>query len=306
MTTAPDEREDKPAWRLVPPRLKAAVEGVIGSPVVRGVRVYGGYGPSATYALRHADGSRTFFKGTYPLSDSSGVRWALDREETVYRRLGSYIRPWAPQYLGSVRADGWHGVLLEWVDGTPALPWTPGKAMTAARSFASFHASTLGRPLPQWLSRTQHLDFAAYWGHLGDDDGAIRRLAALAGAQSTQAIEWLRGNLETLQRAERALSRAPEPCALLHFDTRSDNVRLETEMLRVFDWRSASDTASPAAMRGHGCTRSACAWRSTSCVAGGGSPLSIRELSPRGRWKPIPTSGSPSMKSSRRIAPLCC
>ena len=43
---------------------------------------------------------------------------------------------------------------------------------------------------------------------------------------------------------ERELERARPPFALLHFDTRSDNVRIQGDRLRIFDWPFA--TAGPA------------------------------------------------------------
>ena len=43
---------------------------------------------------------------------------------------------------------------------------------------------------------------------------------------------------------ERNLEHAPPPFALLHFDTRSDNVRIHGDRLRIFDWPFAS--AGPA------------------------------------------------------------
>jgi hypothetical protein len=236
----PFEREDKPPWSGVPAPVKEAAARVLGSPVVRAARTYGGYGPSATYRLTLADGNRAFFKGTYPLPEGSGVRWALDREEVLYRRLGGMIEPWAPEYLGSVRADGWHGLLLELVGGMPALPWTPSKAMRAMRSYAAFHASTLGRAAPRWLSRTQHREFGVFWRRIARDPAALDRLAALAGPLKGEAMDWLLTHVGTLGRGERALRSAAEPYAVLHFDTRSDNIRLEGGLLRLFDWPFAS------------------------------------------------------------------
>lgn len=220
--------------------LKLTVARLLGAPVIRAVRTYGGYGPSATYRLTTADGSVAFFKGTYPLPEGSRVRWALDREERVYRRLGGTIQPWAPAYLGSVRADGWHGLLLEHLGGAPLLPWTPTKASRAVRSYAAFHDSTLGRPMPRWLSRTQHREFSGFWRRMAADEVARVRLAALAKDRSDEARHWLNAHLPALRSAERALRAAPEPHALLHFDTRSDNLRLHGELLRIFDWPFAS------------------------------------------------------------------
>lgn len=234
------EREAKPAWAEVPAQLKADVARVLGSRVVRAVRAYGGYAPSATFRLSCADGRRAFFKGTFPLPEGSAVQWSLESEERVYRRLGSHIAPWAPAYIGSVRGEGWYALLLEDVGGESVLPWTRSKAMRAARSYAEFHASTLGQALPRWLPRTQHRAFAVFWRKLADDDEALTRLAALAGEQAADAREWLDANAGALRGAERALWRSTNPSALLHFDTRSDNVRLDGELLRIFDWPYAS------------------------------------------------------------------
>jgi len=236
----PLEREDKPPWSVVPAPVKEAIAHAVGAPVVRATRTYGGYAPSATFRLALADGRRAFVKATYPLPEGSGVRWSLRREEVVYRRLGELIRPWAPEYLGSIHADGWHVLLLELLDGSSVLPWTGPKAIRALQSYARFHASTLGRPLPRWLSRSQHREFSTFWRRIGSDESAIDRLAELAGPRAGEARDWLRRHVEVLSRWEWALRQAPEPSALLHFDTRSDNVRLQGTTLRIFDWPFAS------------------------------------------------------------------
>ena len=77
------QREDKPTWSGVPRAVRAETERLKGARVVRATRRFGGYGPSATFHLRLADGRTAFFKGVYPLPEGSGVRWALDEEERV-------------------------------------------------------------------------------------------------------------------------------------------------------------------------------------------------------------------------------
>jgi Ser/Thr protein kinase RdoA (MazF antagonist) len=118
-------------------------------------------------------------------------------------------------------------------------PWSSRTARLAARSFARFHAATLGRPMPRWLSRTQHARFGAYWRGL-ERDGQLGRTASLAGRRSDEAREWLDVALPVLVEHERALSAARPPFALLHFDTRSDNIRLLGDRMVMFDWPFAS------------------------------------------------------------------
>ena len=235
-----DVREYKPAWSAVPPRVREAVAELLGSPVVRAVRTYGGYAPSATFRLVLGDDRRAFFKGTYPLPAGSAVRWFLEGEERAYRRLGRYMQPWAPAYLGSVRASGWHGIVMEDVQGASVLPWTTGKARRAARSYATFHRDTYGKPLPAWLSRKQHREFGAFWSGIARDDGRATAIARLAGDRRREAGRWIEQALPSLVRWERALGRSKEPFALLHVDTRSDNIKLQGDLLRIFDWPFAS------------------------------------------------------------------
>ncbi|HET8568162.1 MAG TPA: hypothetical protein VFM93_04165 [Candidatus Limnocylindria bacterium] len=229
--------EPKPPWTAVPAAMKAEVARILGSPVARAERVYGGYAPSATYRLLLADGRRAFFKGVYPTD--SGAKWDLDREEEIYRGALEYMRPWAPDFYGSTRADGWHGILLEDLGPQNSLPWTAAKARRAARSYAEFHKNTYGRKLPRWLSRVEHRDFSAFWDRLAGS-GELDRTAALAGARAEEAAEWLDVALPVLRETARALAHARPPFALMHFDTRSDNVWLHADLLRMADWNWAS------------------------------------------------------------------
>jgi phosphotransferase family enzyme len=167
------------------------------------------------------------------------MRGALPREERVYRELGRYIRPWAPAFLGAFKRRDWHVLLLEDVGAQTMPPWSPAKARRSARSFAKFHASTHGRPLPRWLSRTEHHDLAGYWRGLAES-GELAKTAALARRRVDEAREWLDVALPVLRESSERLVRLRAPHSLLHGDTRSDNTRLQGEQLRMFDWNFAS------------------------------------------------------------------
>src|SRR5262249_23751053 len=155
--------------------------------------------------------------GSYPLAADSHVEWVLHREIPVYVRLRRWISPWAPAYLGSLRAAGWHVVLLEDVGGESGLPWTPSKVRRATRSYAEFHARSLGRNLPSWLARDRHRGFGVFWRRLGREPGGLRRVASVAGSRRREAHAWLVRALPVLSRAESGLGRAREPSVLMHF-----------------------------------------------------------------------------------------
>src|SRR5437773_6618337 len=227
--------EAKPPWSAVPPEVKAEAAKLLGAPVVRAERVYGGYAPSATFRMALANGKRTFFKASYPLPQGSAVIWSMKAEERAYRELEPLIAPWAPKFLGSFERDGWLVLLLEDLGPRSVPPWSAGKARVAARSYARFHKRTLGRRLPRWLSRTQHANFGGYWGLLAER-GELHEVAALAKRRADEAAEWIAVALPVLRDLERGLARARRPFALLHFDTRSDNIRITKGRLRIFDW----------------------------------------------------------------------
>jgi len=182
-----------------------------------------------------ANGKRTFFKASYPLPQGSAVIWSMKAEERAYRELEPLIAPWAPKFLGSFERDGWLVLLLEDLGPRSVPPWSAGKARVAARSYARFHKRTLGRRLPRWLSRTQHANFGGYWGLLAER-GELHEVAALAKRRADEAAEWIAVALPVLRDLERGLARARRPFALLHFDTRSDNIRITKGRLRIFDW----------------------------------------------------------------------
>jgi hypothetical protein len=230
-------REDKPTWSMVPRPVRDETERLLGAQVGRATRRFGGYGPSATFHLSLSDGRSAFFKGVYPLPEGSGVRWALDEEERVYLHLQEHITPWAPHYHGSLRVAGWHAMLIESVAGETIPPWTDSAARRATRSYAEFHAGTVGKTLPDWLSRAAHLEFTGYWAAIAPDEAKLTRLAALCPTTDLQrqAAQWMTAHAAALTAAEEPLRVANRFC-LLHFDTRSDNLRLDGDLLRMFDW----------------------------------------------------------------------
>jgi hypothetical protein len=114
--------EAKPPWSAVPRAIKDEVAKLLGSPVARAERVYGGYAPSATFRMLLRDGRRAFMKGIYPLTKDSGVKWDLQNEERIYQECAPFMRPWAPEYLGGAKADGWHVMVLEDVGRRPCHP----------------------------------------------------------------------------------------------------------------------------------------------------------------------------------------
>jgi thiamine kinase-like enzyme len=103
--------------------------------------------------------------------------------------------------------------------------------------FADFHRHTFGQDLPDWLSRRGHHGFARKWTELAAEPGGLQKLAGLAADRQVEALAWTRAMLPRMQGAAEGLVDVGPPDVLLHFDTRSDNLRLQAGgQLRLFDW----------------------------------------------------------------------
>lgn len=229
------EREAKPAWSDVPEAVRRETERRLGARVAGATIAYGGYAASATFRLRLANGRRAFFKAGYPPPPGSAAIFPVDREAKRYAALAPLVGRWMPRYHGSFKRERWHVLLMEDLGAATIPPWTAPKARAVARSYARFHRATLGAELPRWLPRAQHAAFGGHWRRLGKL-GDLDHTASLAKRRADEAREWLDVALPVLVAHERRLASARRPFALLHFDTRSDNIRLIDERLVMFDW----------------------------------------------------------------------
>lgn len=226
----------------MPGTVRSEVEATLGARVVRGVRAWGGYAPSATFRLFLDDGRRVMYKGSNSES-TDFMRRALVDEERVYRELGEQLQPWAPAYLGSVAGDGWHALLLEDVGPARIPPWTEHATRVAMRGYAAFHraAAARKRAWPAWLTRARLAEFARIWHTLQAEPGGLEAVARLARDRSAEARAWLEQNVERLAHHAGELLGTQAPDVLLHLDTRSDNLRVQAGgRLRIFDWPYAS------------------------------------------------------------------
>ncbi len=224
----------------MPPSVRRAVAQTLGAEVRRATIAWGGYTPTPTYRLRLANGRRAFFKAVSPDSNDF-ARAAHNREERVYRELGHLIGPWAPACYGAFACDAWHVLLLEDLGPKSAPPWTTALTRRVVRAYGDFHQATLGQPTPSWVPRTgQDESTGSRWDWATEPD-ALGRVSALVDddAQVMAALRWLDVAAPTLAQAARSLGAVGPPHALLHRDTRSDNLRWTPAGLRLVDWPHA-------------------------------------------------------------------
>lgn len=229
--------EPRPPWQAVPLAIRRQVETLLGAPVVRAERVWGGYAPSPTFRLRLAGGRRVFLKGADQNDPNPQIYRTLERETRIYRELRHLIEPWAPAYYGDLRDGAWRVLLLEELGAASVPPWTAAKARVAALEHAAMHRQTWNANFPRWLPRARQWGpVTSRWNTVLDSAGELGGTASVAGARAGEAQQWLVRHGPALQRAAHRLSQARPPYALLHLDLRSDNIRFQGQRLRAFDW----------------------------------------------------------------------
>jgi len=228
--------EAKPAWRSMPADVRDEAARLLGSPVARAMRVWGGYSPTPTFRLRMRDGRLAFLKAAGP-GGTVFARAAHEREERVYRELSDLIGPWAPEVIGTFATGPWRVLLLEDLGPKTAPPWTDTAVRGVARELGRFHAATAGRAVPRWVPRASShraLGIEPPAWRFGDDE--LDRLASVAGDAAGEARVWLRAHVPALAAAARRLADRGLRHALLHVDVRSDNLRWRRGRLVLFDW----------------------------------------------------------------------
>lgn len=227
--------EAKLPWNDVPHAVRRQVGAALGAPVVRATRVWGGYGPTPTFRLVLADGRRAFFKATYHASNA--VATAALRDETeVYQELQPLLAQWIPHFYATVQHEDWYGIVLEDVGPKSVPPWTPRKTRAITSALATFHRSSLGSPIPGWISRPDDCLPHVQWTRTAHESQDFHHLAAFAQGAAPQVRAWFQGLAPIIDEQMRQVALHTEPYALLHGDLRSDNLRFTRDRLYLFDW----------------------------------------------------------------------
>ncbi|HMN29002.1 MAG TPA: phosphotransferase [Caldilineaceae bacterium] len=227
--------EQKPSWRQVPKAVRQQVETVLGAPVRRAARIWGGYAPTPTYRLALHDGRRAFFKATNPDSNEF-MRNALVAEERVYGELGPLLGDWMPACYAIFQLAGWHVMLLADLGPKSVPPWTPARARAISYRLAEFHLATLGATAPAWLSRPPQRLPEEDWLRTRAETADFHQLAALANTVASEVLAWLQMVSPLVERFSQQANLSAQPHAILHGDLRSDNLRLHEGQLYLFDW----------------------------------------------------------------------
>ncbi|MCM2534098.1 aminoglycoside phosphotransferase family protein [Neobacillus pocheonensis] len=229
-------REPKPYWRDVPIELRNQIEVKVGSSIRRATRVFGGYGPSATFRFFLEDGRTVFAKGAGLGSIAENWR-VLPLEEAVYRDIAA-IYPMSPRYFGSVSVDGWHLLLLEDLRNTKKVPpWSEKFALKAVRDIAEFHLRGLSEAGKVETMTSKGV--TENWFNIKNNNDERNYFLEMFQEKRREAELWLEEVIDILISKEAELMNKAQPWGLIHKDIRSDNLRFRDGSLILFDWALA-------------------------------------------------------------------
>jgi aminoglycoside phosphotransferase (APT) family kinase protein len=215
--TAPPAEGVRVDWESVPGPVRAGIEQICGSPVVRARSQPGGFSPGLAARLECADGSRWFVKAVSSAAnpDTPAIH---RREARILQALDPMIVSGAlpaPRLRGTLDAQPWTALILDDIDGRhPRLPWESADltaVMAAVDALTdAFTPSPIEAPS---VAEYFAADFAGW-----------RTLAAAAdpGAIDT----WSRTHLHELAELEHDWPRHLAGQTLLHADVRADNLLL--------------------------------------------------------------------------------
>jgi len=211
-------------WRDVPSQVRAAVERMLGSPVVQATSQAGGFSPGTADRVVTAAGGRAFVKAVGTVLNTRSVEMA--RAEARITAALPANAP-APRLLGSYDDGEWVVLVLEDIDGRhPRTPWEEDELDAAVTALARLAEALTPSPVADVPSAADRLaeDFAGWANIAADPPDDLDR--------------WAAAHIDELRAAaDRGLAAIAAGNTLTHCDIRADNLLVRPDGGIVFvDW----------------------------------------------------------------------
>lgn len=210
-------------WHDLPRHVRAAVERMLGAPVVHAASQAGGFSPGTADRVVTRTGERAFVKAVSPAQNPRSAEMA--RQEALVTAALPTAAP-TPALLGTFDDGDWVVLVLEDVDGRhPRTPWVADEIDAAVRGLRDLARALTPVPLPGAPAAAEHL---------AHDFGGWRRLAADPPADLDPWAAVHLGDL--VAAADRGLASLAGD-TLAHCDIRADNMLIRADGSVVFvDW----------------------------------------------------------------------
>ncbi|MGO9453995.1 MAG: aminoglycoside phosphotransferase family protein [Candidatus Binataceae bacterium] len=221
------KRESKPTWSDVPQQAKDALARIVEGSIADATIAWGGYGPSATFILRTADGRKFFCKGIYPELNEVG-KAAFHSELSHYRSIPE-LRQFGPAFHGEARHEGWHLLVLDCVERTLEVPpWSEAAFHSAIAMLARFHSGSPASARELLPIAEEQFEFMALyraengWKSLANPVPRAGFLALFS--DHATASRWLDPHVDDFIALEAQAVHIGGPRSWVHHDVRSDNL----------------------------------------------------------------------------------
>lgn len=195
-------------WPDLPAAVRAEVEALLGSPVVRHMSHPGGFSPGTADGVVCADGREAFVKAVHP--DLNPGSPDIHRSELRVMRALPPGLP-APSLVDGFERDGWVVLVLEYMHADhPVLPWTLETLLPVVDAVLLLSDRLTPSPLELGLASS----------HCAGWRGFARCLAEPPG----DLDPWVADRLAALDARAAAGLAAMDGDTLAHMDLRSDNL----------------------------------------------------------------------------------
>ena len=210
----------------IPDRVRAAIEEILGAPVVAAHSQPGGFSPGLGARLVLADGRRAFAKAAGVERNPLAPRFHR-REVEVLSALPADLP--VPGLLGSYDDGDWVALVVEYVDGEmPAEPWRPAELARVVEAMARLADRLTPTPIARPPIATMDEHGFRGWRTLAADPSAAAPLGPAVTAR-----------LDELAAIEEGWTAAAEGGSLVHGDLRADNILLTPHEVVFVDWPHA-------------------------------------------------------------------
>jgi hypothetical protein len=218
-----DATAARPGWGDLPAGLRAAVERLLGGPVVAAAPAGAGFTRGFASVLTTAAGDRAFVKAADLRTQPHVADWYA-REAAITAALPEPVPAARPRWTATT--EGHYVLCLEAVDGhVPPLPWRPAELTaaldawtTAAEALREPPAALLAPGLPR-LPDLLRADLSC-WGLVAAGHEPLPPAAAALGGLAAARLPDLVG-------LEAALPGYADSTAVIHCDLRLDNVLID-------------------------------------------------------------------------------
>ncbi|MEU9205290.1 phosphotransferase [Streptomyces sp. NPDC048332] len=223
--TAPPATGVRHHWAGLPHAVRAAVQDILGAPVVEARSQSGGFSPGVAARVRLADGSRAFVKAVSAETNPDSP----DHHRAEARNTAALpAHAPAPKLLGSYDDGTCVALVLEDIDGhQPRVPWDPAELDRVLAAVGDLTRALTPAPVDAPPAASGKTTMFTGWRTLH------------AAGDTARLDPWVARRLGTLAELESGWEEPVAGDSLAHGDLRADNILLTEDRVVFVDWPHA-------------------------------------------------------------------